>query len=108
MEDGATVAVCLALSGKNGVTEALKAFEKIRYGRVKAAQKTGETTRDKWHKADFEKIKENPESLRLVREEWLLNHDAEAHAYATFAGTVASLDESKRVTQAPPTMVEVA
>ena len=108
MEDGATIAVCLALSGRDRVASGLKAFEKIRYGRVRAAQKTGETTRDKWHKADFEKIRENPESLRLVREEWLLNHDAEAHAYAVFDETVASLEEVGVVKESAPTLIEVA
>ena len=91
MEDGSTIAVCLELSGKDRVQEALKAYEKIRYDRVRTAQKTGETTRDKWHKADFDRIKENPESLKLKREAWLLNHDAEKHAYDVFANTVASL-----------------
>ena len=110
MEDGATVAVCLALSGKNKVPEALRAFEKIRYDRVRAAQKTGETTRDKWHKADFDKIKENPESLKLVREAWLMDHDAEAHAYEVYPETIALLgvDKEPSIEAAQLRMVEVA
>lgn len=46
MEDGACIAVCLQLAGKDNVTKALRTFEKIRYERVRATQKTGETTRD--------------------------------------------------------------
>ena len=46
MEDGACIAVCLQLAGKDNVPNALRAFEKIRYERVRATQKTGETTRD--------------------------------------------------------------
>lgn len=42
MEDGACLAVCLQLSGKENVADALRAYEKIRYDRVKACQKTGE------------------------------------------------------------------
>lgn len=42
MEDGACLAVCLQLSGKEHVADALRAYEKIRYDRVKACQKTGE------------------------------------------------------------------
>ena len=42
------------------------------------------TARDKWHKADFANLKQNPEAIKLVREEWILNHDAEAHAYSVF------------------------
>ena len=76
-----TLAVTLASAGKDQVPAAVRGYEKIRYERVRRAQKTGETTRDKWHKADFEKIREDPEKLRLVREPWLLNFDAEAHAH---------------------------
>ena len=109
MEDGATVAVCLELSGKGDIPKALRSFEKIRYDRVLAAQKTGESTRDKWHKADFDKIKENPESLKMVREAWLLDHDAEKHAYEAYRQTVAAISNSKPIGE-PATlqMVEVA
>ncbi|MCJ1445402.1 MAG: hypothetical protein MMC23_005907 [Stictis urceolatum] len=93
MEDGATLAVTLALAGKANVPDALHGYEKIRYDRVRQAQKTGETTRDKWHKADFAKIKEDPEKLKLVREPWLLNFDAEAHAYEVWEETLEVLRE---------------
>lgn len=43
------------------------------------------------HKADFSALKQNPEAIKLKREEWVLNHDAEAHAYAVYAATVAQL-----------------
>ncbi|KAI7211915.1 putative MAK1-like monooxygenase [Hortaea werneckii] len=91
MEDGACIAVCLELAGKQKAALALKAFEAMRYDRVKAAQKTGETTRDKWHKADFDRVKKDPESIKLKREEWILNHDAEAHAYQNWSKVVAGL-----------------
>ncbi|KAL1646539.1 hypothetical protein SLS58_003125 [Diplodia intermedia] len=118
VEDGVTVAVCLELAakssgasggeeeegggqGKKGgdVREALLAYERMRYERVRKAQKTGETTRDRWHKADFNKVKEQPEAVKLPREEWLLGHDAEAHAYAVYAETVERIrkEEAKGV-----------
>jgi len=46
MEDGVTIAICLREAGKNNIPAATRAFEDIRYERVKAVQKTGETTRD--------------------------------------------------------------
>jgi 2-polyprenyl-6-methoxyphenol hydroxylase-like FAD-dependent oxidoreductase len=46
MEDGVTIAICLREAGKDNVQAALRAFQDIRYDRVKAVQKTGETTRD--------------------------------------------------------------
>ena len=49
MEDGACLAVCLQLAGKEHVSDALGAFEKIRYERVKKIQQTGVAVRDKWH-----------------------------------------------------------
>lgn len=91
MEDGVTLAVTLALAGKGVVPDAVRGYERIRYERVRRAQKTGETTRDKWHKADFDKIREDPEKLRLVREPWLLDFDAEAHAYEVWPEVLAQL-----------------
>ncbi|TKA74979.1 hypothetical protein B0A49_02554 [Cryomyces minteri] len=90
--DGATIAVCLQLSGKEQAPLVLKAYQRIRYDRVRAAQKTGETTRDKWHKTDFAKLKENPETVKLKRETWLLNHDAETHAYTVYKEIIEALE----------------
>lgn len=91
MEDGACVAVCLQLSGKQHVTYALRAYEKIRYDRVKMTQKTGETTRDQWHKADWDNLLKNPELVKLKRDPVILGHDAEAHAYEAYQKAVASI-----------------
>lgn len=55
-----------------------------RYERVKAVQKTGETTRDMWHKADWDKVKENPESVQFPREDWIHTFDAEKNAEEVF------------------------
>ncbi|KAF2184137.1 salicylate hydroxylase [Zopfia rhizophila CBS 207.26] len=91
MEDGVTAAVCLELAGKANVPEAIRAYEKIRYGRVLATQKTGVTTRDAWHKADFDYVKKNPESVKLPREKWILDFDAQQHAHDVYAEIVKSL-----------------
>ncbi|KAI0429726.1 putative monooxygenase [Xylaria sp. FL1042] len=110
MEDGATLAVCLSRaqaaaaadgngngSGKgkgstsDGVQEAVATFEAIRYERVRSAQKTGEQTRDIWHKADFAAAKKDPQSLRLRREAWLLDFDAETYAETHYEETAAAL-----------------
>ncbi|KAI5925139.1 hypothetical protein F4810DRAFT_90533 [Camillea tinctor] len=93
MEDGATAAVCLRRAGADRVQEAVAAFEALRYERVRSAQKTGEQTRDIWHKADFAAARDNPDRLRLRREAWLLDFDAEAYAEANYARTVEVLRE---------------
>ncbi|KAK6221451.1 hypothetical protein LQW54_001553 [Pestalotiopsis sp. IQ-011] len=93
MEDGATIAVCLRQAGKDHITVAVESFEALRYERVKSAQKTGEQTRDIWHKADFGAAKKDPESFRLRREEWLLNFDAEAYAEKEYQRTAEVIRE---------------
>ncbi|TVY84077.1 FAD-dependent monooxygenase roqM [Lachnellula suecica] len=94
MEDGATLGVCLSRCGKANIKEGIAAFEALRYERVRAAQKTGETTRDTWHKADWDEVKKNPDSMKLKREEWLLNFDAEDYAEKNYAATVALLNDT--------------
>ncbi|KAL1982367.1 hypothetical protein VTN96DRAFT_1398 [Rasamsonia emersonii] len=85
MEDGATIAVCLKRAGsKDRIPAAVRAYQDIRYDRVRKVQKTGETTRDMWHKADWDKVKQNPESIHLPREDWIFKFDAEKHAEEVF------------------------
>lgn len=97
MEDGTTLAVCLEkCGGAQGISEALMAYQSIRYERVLKAQKTGETTRDKWHKADFEQVRKNPQILKLQREPWLLDFDSEKHAYEVYDNVVEELRKEAR------------
>jgi len=100
MEDGVTVAVCLEKAGKANVPEAISAFEALRYERVRMAQKTGETTRDTWHKADFDSLKKNPEAIKLKREPWLLGHDAERYADENYEKTVKALKDPQQKAKA--------
>ncbi|TPX12501.1 uncharacterized protein E0L32_006913 [Thyridium curvatum] len=95
IEDGVTLATCLELSGKGKISEALRAYEKIRYDRVHKAQATGVSTRERWHHANWDEIWKNPESIHLVREAWLLNFDAEKHAYEMYPKAVAKLNQEK-------------
>ena len=83
MEDGAVMAACLDL-GRGEVQEAVRVWQRLRYDRVHEIQKTGVMTRDQWHKADWDAIWRNPESLHLKREGWVLNFDAEKEAYEAF------------------------
>ncbi|KAF2113998.1 putative monooxygenase [Lophiotrema nucula] len=93
MEDGVTAAICLERAGKANVQEGIQAYEKIRYERVHAVQHTGVTNRDNWHKADFDYVKKNPESVKLPRQDWVLNFDCSTHAYDVYDETVKSLRE---------------
>lgn len=68
-----------------------------RYERVKAVQKTGETTRDMWHKADWDKVKENPESVQFPREDWIHTHDADKHAEDVFDESFSAVKTGEKV-----------
>jgi len=96
MEDGVTIAACLDVAGKEKITEALRVFERIRYGRVLKAQATGVSVRDSWHKADFDRIHDDPPAVKLPREQWILGFDAEAHAYNVYADTAEELEKEEK------------
>lgn len=84
MEDGVVLAVCLKRGGKGNISTAVRAYQEIRYDRVRAVQKTGETTRDMWHKADWDEVAKDPESIQLPREDWVFKFDAEKNAEETY------------------------
>jgi len=79
VEDGVVFASILKLAGKNNVPLAVRAWEDIRYQRVRKAQLTGETTRDRWHKS---KPDASRDEVELPRPEWLLGFDCEVDAEA--------------------------
>ncbi|ETI23633.1 hypothetical protein G647_05435 [Cladophialophora carrionii CBS 160.54] len=97
MEDGVTLAITLEKSGKDDVPRAIRAYEAIRYERVHRAQMTGVTTREQWHKADWDKIWKDVKSLHLKRESWLLDFDAETHAYEVIDDVLKKLDRGASV-----------
>lgn len=37
-----------------------------------------------WHKTDWNKVREDPTSIALPREDWIHFHDAETHAEEVF------------------------
>ncbi|KAI0195515.1 hypothetical protein F4808DRAFT_464214 [Astrocystis sublimbata] len=93
LEDGVVIAVCLRRGGKANVPTSVRAHEKIRYERVRATQKTGESTRDMWHKTDWAKVKENPEIIQFPRQDWIFEFDAEKDAEDMYDGVVKGLSE---------------
>ncbi|KAI0427721.1 hypothetical protein F5Y09DRAFT_333165 [Xylaria sp. FL1042] len=93
LEDGVCIAVCLRKGGKQNVPISVRAHEKIRYNRVRATQKTGESTRDMWHKTDWEKVKKNPEIIQFPRQDWIFDFDAEKTAEEKYDKVVKELSE---------------
>ena len=103
MEDGVTLSVCLRKAGKSNVPLAVRVYERIRYDRVRRIQKTGESTRDRWHKADWDAVKKDPS-----REDWILKHDPAKYADENFdrlaeeirqGRTLKDLDSSEHLTK---------
>ncbi|KAI1276822.1 hypothetical protein F5Y07DRAFT_122416 [Xylaria sp. FL0933] len=93
LEDGVCIAVCLRKGGKQNVPISVRAHEKIRYDRVRATQKTGESTRDMWHKTDWEKVKKNPEVIQFPRQDWIFDFDTEKNAEETYDKIVEELTD---------------
>ncbi|KAL6414227.1 salicylate hydroxylase [Ilyonectria robusta] len=93
MEDGVSIAVCLKRAGKSQIPAALRTHQEVRYDRVRAVQKTGETTRDLWHSTNWSKVKENPESIGFPREDWIHKFDGEKYAEEMFEGIFKSYVE---------------
>ncbi|KAI0399725.1 hypothetical protein F4802DRAFT_620860 [Xylaria palmicola] len=91
LEDGVCIAVCLRRGGKENVPTSVRAHEKIRYDRVRATQKTGESTRDMWHKTDWAKVKENPEIIQFPRQDWIFDFDTEKNAEEMYDEVVKEL-----------------
>lgn len=89
------MAACLDIAGKDRVQEAVRVWEKIRYERVHKIQATGVTTREGWHKADWDAIRKEPTKLHLPREEWILNFDAEDDAYKSYEKVRSSLADGQ-------------
>ncbi|KAK4162419.1 hypothetical protein QBC43DRAFT_321899 [Cladorrhinum sp. PSN259] len=97
MEDGVVMAACLDIAGKERIKEAVKVWERIRYERVHKIQKTGVQTREQWHKADWDAIWKDPDSLHLKREEWILNFDAEKDTYERYEEVKRELETEEKL-----------
>ncbi|GAA5986204.1 hypothetical protein JCM11641_002888 [Rhodosporidiobolus odoratus] len=94
IEDGAALAICLALSGgkPEDIPRATRAFEVMRLPRVKEAQVRGTKQRELWH-SYYET--QSPASLDLNITE-AYHHDAEMYTVASFERTVQQHLEGER------------
>jgi hypothetical protein len=50
-----------------------------------------------WHKADWDKVKKNPESVQFPREDWIHQFDAEKHAEEVFDENFAAVQVGESV-----------
>jgi len=90
VEDGVALAAALQLGGKDKVPDAVRAWEYIRYKRVRYAQILGETTRNKWHRAT---LADRGEKMNLPTPEWLLDYDVERYVYQNFEAVRSKIEQ---------------
>ncbi|RGP78644.1 FAD nad p-binding domain-containing [Fusarium longipes] len=84
MEDGHTLAACLAIAGKKDVSLATKVHNHLRFERVSCAQKMGFKNREVFHNTDWDAVAKNPLIIAKITGEWLLRHDPEQYTYENF------------------------
>ncbi|GAA5839973.1 hypothetical protein JCM11251_006576 [Rhodosporidiobolus azoricus] len=104
VEDAVTIAHTLSITKKKGLPTnvALKAYQSLRYERVKKAQQLGVDNRDMWHKLDYSKPID-PEKIKLPFATWLWEHNAIDYAHEHFdAAVAASLIDQLKETPAHP------
>lgn len=75
-------------------------------------QKTGESTRDRWHKTDWDTVKQNPKSIEFPREDWIHGFDAEKYAEDNYDEAIKKLaikqepeEENAPLAAVPPAVV---
>lgn len=125
LEDAISLAECLRIGGKEGVAEATKVHNKLRYEpcelnavfrkliddhrfeRVSVIQQTGFLNREELHNANIEAMKQDEKNrtigfFRIGR--WIWNHDPEAYVRDNYVACLAHLVDGKpfQNTNLPP------
>ncbi|KAJ5589686.1 hypothetical protein N7450_003658 [Penicillium hetheringtonii] len=95
IEDGATVAICLELAGKNQVTKGVQVAERLRYQRVAKIQELGHRMLKTLQNADWDGEKDEDAPTMITRPAWIYSHDCQQYAYNEFQ-TVAQLVSERR------------
>ncbi|KAH6962316.1 hypothetical protein BKA56DRAFT_679136 [Ilyonectria sp. MPI-CAGE-AT-0026] len=79
MEDGASLAACLRMGGKD-VRLATKVHSLLRFERISSAQLMGFMNRETLHNTDWDAVKANPMKVRRGPGWWIGKHDPEQYA----------------------------
>jgi 2-polyprenyl-6-methoxyphenol hydroxylase-like FAD-dependent oxidoreductase len=95
MEDGVTLAICLRHAGKQNIPLALKIYERIRYDRVRRVQKMGESTRDQWHKADWDAVMKDPTLVQLPYPDYILKFNSHVFAEENYERVAAEVRQGR-------------
>ncbi|RHZ66404.1 hypothetical protein CDV55_103820 [Aspergillus turcosus] len=84
IEDGATLAICLELAGKERIPDGLRAMETLRSRRVAIIQEYGLELMTALHEADWEAVEQHKKPTMIVRPDWIFSHDCQQFTYQEF------------------------
>lgn len=79
IEDGATLASCLQLSGMSNVPLAARVYNLFRYERVCCAQKVGFRNRETFHRTNWDGVEKDPSSVSTFNGTWIAAHEVEKY-----------------------------
>ncbi len=80
----------------------MRAFH--RHARASLAQKMGLETREAWHKTDFDRVKDEPDTVSMPNPDWLFSHRPQNYAYEEFDLAAAAVETGSEyvATNVPP------
>ncbi|GIJ83211.1 hypothetical protein Asppvi_001731 [Aspergillus pseudoviridinutans] len=91
MEDGAVIAVTLALAGKDQVPLGLRAAERIRYPRASVIQLGSSALQEALLRPDWETVAKDPDLFRFPNPDWVFNHDCQEYTHLVFETVVQAI-----------------
>ncbi|KKK12911.1 hypothetical protein AOCH_000473, partial [Aspergillus ochraceoroseus] len=84
IEDGAVVAICLELAGKQRIPLGLRVMQKLRYDRVSLIQDGGLKMLASLQKANWKAESKEDVPTMVARPFWIFSHDCERDTYQEF------------------------
>jgi 2-polyprenyl-6-methoxyphenol hydroxylase-like FAD-dependent oxidoreductase len=104
IEDGVALATLLPLPHfdtevRDGskILTALRAFQRLRYQRVRSVQWLGEVTMKMWHNSDWNAVCENSGSIVFLQHDWLMKRDCEVYIRRMWRRVLAEFGGSESI-----------
>ncbi|KAK4495685.1 hypothetical protein PRZ48_012953 [Zasmidium cellare] len=95
IEDGVTIAECLAQAGKDDVPTAVKTHNLLRADRVSCCQLLGFVNAERLHKTDLSSVSRDPSKIAFKTPRWIWGLDPEVYARENYARAAASLGDGQ-------------
>ncbi|KAJ5715325.1 Monooxygenase FAD-binding [Penicillium malachiteum] len=85
IEDGAVVAICLELAGKNRIPLALQVMQKLRYERISLIGDGSAKMLESLHMANWDAKQQDKLPTLIARAMWIFDHDCQKSTYEEFS-----------------------